>query len=153
MFGKEAFGGGAEKTLLQILPLTFDREKTYFIGGYSLSALFARWSAFKTDVFSGVAAASPSAWFPGFAEFVKNNGIGCKKVYLSIGDREEKAKNPVTATVGVRLCEIFSALKEKNVDCALEYNEGNHFKDADVRTAKAFAWLINRNLNRSEDKT
>lgn len=146
VFGKDAFGGNAGKTLSEILPLTEDKEKTYFIGGYSLSALFALWASFITDVFSGVAAASPSVWFPGFTAFVKNSDIKCGRVYLSLGDREEKAKNPVTASVGGCIREIYTALKEKNVECTLEYNEGNHFKDADIRTAKAFAWLINHDL-------
>ena len=27
-------------------------------------------------------------------------------------------------------------------ECVLEWNKGNHFKEPDIRTAKAFAWLI-----------
>ena len=34
-------------------------------------------------------------------------------------------------------------LKEKERNCILEWNEGNHFKDPDIRTAKGFAWLLN----------
>ena len=34
-------------------------------------------------------------------------------------------------------------LVKQGVPCALEYNPGNHFKDADIRTAKAFARVIN----------
>jgi len=65
VFGDTAFGGGAEKTLESVLKETADRTKTYYIGGYSLAALFALWAAYQTDVFAGVAAASPSVWFPG----------------------------------------------------------------------------------------
>ena len=35
-------------------------------------------------------------------------------------------------------------LKEQGADSVLEWNEGNHFKDADLRTARAFAWVIQR---------
>ena len=143
VFGKEDFGGGASKTLEELLTLCDVKEKTYYIGGYSLAGLFALWAAYQTDVFSGVAAASPSLWFPDFDGYMKKNGIMTGNVYLSLGDREEKARNPVMATVGDRVREAHKLLKERNVNCILEWNNGNHFKDADIRTAKAFAWVMN----------
>ena len=33
---------------------------------------------------------------------------------------------------------------ESSVNCCLEWNKGNHFKESDLRTAKAFAWIKNR---------
>ena len=101
------------------------------------------WAAYRTDVFCAVAAASPSLWFPDFYEFMEKNEIKTEKVYLSLGDREEKTRNPVMATVGERIRKAHVLLKEHNVNCILEWNEGNHFKDADIRTAKAFAWVMN----------
>ena len=145
VFGKENFGGDASRTLGELLKLCDDNGKKYYIGGYSLAGLFALWAAYQTDIFDGVAAASPSMWFPGFDDYMKKNEIKTDTVYLSIGDREEKARNPVMATVGDRIREAHSLLKEKNVNCILEWNEGNHFKDADIRTAKAFAWVLNSN--------
>ncbi|MCR5041311.1 MAG: esterase [Clostridia bacterium] len=147
MFGKEDFGEGAEETLRQILKVCADRTKTYYIGGYSLAGLFALWAACRTDLFSGVAAASPSVWFPGFSDYLKENEIKSGEVYLSLGDREEKSRSPVLATVGDRIREAYALLSERGVKCVLEWNEGNHFKDADVRTAKAFSWVIK---NRSD---
>lgn len=143
VFGKESFGSGAGKTLGKLLDLCGDKSKTYYIGGYSLAGLFALWAAYQTDVFAGAAAASPSMWFPGFAEYMKENRIKTDTVYLSLGDREEKARNPVMATVGERIREAHTLLRENGVNCILEWNEGNHFKDADLRTAKAFAWVLN----------
>lgn len=143
VFGKEDFGGGAEKTLDEILKLCSDETKTYYIGGYSLAGLFALWAAYRTDVFKGVAAASPSMWFPGFADYMKEHEIKTGAVYLSLGDKEEKARNPVMATVGDRIREAYAMLSGHGVKCTLEWNEGNHFKDADIRTAKAFSWVIN----------
>ncbi len=142
VFGKEGFGEGAGETLAEILKLCADKGKNYYIGGYSLAGLFALWAAYRTELFKGVAAASPSVWFPGFADFMKENEIKTRAVYLSLGDREEKARNPVMATVGDRIREAYAMLKEKGVKCVLEWNEGNHFKDFDVRTAKAFSWVI-----------
>ena len=143
VFGKEGFGSGAPKTLGEMLKLCDDRNKTYYIGGYSLAGLFALWAAYQTDVFKGAAAASPSMWFPGFAEYMKKNEIKTDTVYLSLGDREEKARSPVMATVGDRMREAYVLLKDRGLNCILEWNEGNHFKDPDLRTAKAFAWVLN----------
>ena len=73
---------------------------------------------------------------------MKSMPINTGKVYLSLGDREEKARNPVTASVGERIREAYDLLKEQGVNTILEWNQGNHFKDADIRTAKAFAWVM-----------
>ncbi len=141
VFGDTAFGGGAEKTLESVLKETADRTKTYYIGGYSLAALFALWAAYQTDVFAGVAAASPSVWFPGFIPYMKEHEIRTRRVYLSLGDREEKTRNPVMATVGDCIREGHEWLREKDIPCVLEWNRGNHFKEPDLRTAKGFAWV------------
>ena len=142
VFGKEDFGEGAERTLDELLKLCSDGSKTYYIGGYSLAGLFALWAVYRTDKFTGVAAASPSMWFPGFTDYMKEHKIRTDAVYLSLGDKEEKTRHPVMATVGDRIREAHSLLLEQGVKCVLEWNEGNHFKDADVRTANAFSWVI-----------
>lgn len=142
VFGKDGFGGRAGSTLDELMPLCADRNRTYYIGGYSLAALFALWAAYQTDIFKGVAAASPSMWFPRFADYMKENRIKADSVYLSLGDKEEKVKNPVMATVGDWIREAADVLKGQDVNTILEWNEGNHFKDAGIRTAKAFAWLL-----------
>ena len=75
---------------------------------------------------------------------MKGHWIRAGSVYLSLGDREEKTRNPVMATVGVRIREAYEWLKGQGIDTALEWNQGNHFKDADLRTARAFAWAVRR---------
>lgn len=47
------------------------------------------------------------------------------------------------ATVGDRMREAYALLKSRGLNCVLEWNEGNHFKDPDLRTARAFAWVMN----------
>ncbi len=144
VFGKEDFGDGAADTLAEMMKICEDRTKSYYVGGYSLAGLFALWTAYQTDLFRGVAAASPSLWFPGFADYMKQHKLNSRHVYLSLGDREEKARNPVMATVGDRIREAYSLLTEQKTDCILEWNAGNHFREADLRTAKAFSWVIKR---------
>lgn len=141
VFGREGFGGGAADSLNEVLKLCSDKTRTYCIGGYSLAGLFALWAAHKTDIFRGVAAASPSVWFPGFSEFMKENEIKSSAVYLSLGDREDRSKNPVIASVGEKIREVYDLLGRRGTCCTLEWNPGNHFADAALRTAKAFVWL------------
>lgn len=142
VFGKDDFGNGARETLTEILELCKDEDKVYCLGGYSLAALFSLWAAYQTDRFAGIAAASPSIWFPGFVDYMKSNAIQCPNVYLSLGDREEKTKNAVMASVGDCIRDGYAWMKEQGINCTLEWNTGGHFKEPEIRTAKAFAWLV-----------
>lgn len=142
VFGQASFGGGAAETLEKVLKACADPEKTYIIGGYSLAGLFALWAAYQTGAFKGVAAASPSVWFPGFTDYMQNNQIRTGSVYLSLGDREERTRNPVMAAVGDKIREAHKLLSDQGIHTMLEWNEGNHFRDADIRTAKAFLWVM-----------
>lgn len=142
VFGDEAFGEGASKTLQLILKLCEDSKKQYYIGGYSLAGLFSLWASYQTDRFLGVAAASPSIWFPGFMEYMKEHEMKCKAVYLSLGDREEKTRNPVMSRVGDCIREAHDWLETKGIPNTLTWNRGNHFQEPGLRTAKAFAWNI-----------
>lgn len=151
VFGEEDFGEGAPVTLDFLLKnvLLKDNRKNagtrrVYLGGYSLAGLFALWAGCQTDSFAGIAAASPSIWFPGFADYLRNNTLRTNAVYLSLGDREEKTRHPLMSQVGNAIRSSYDYLKDSGVDCVLEWNKGNHFKNPDMRTAKAFAWLMNR---------
>lgn len=100
VFGNEDFGEGAASLLEEILRLCSDESKTYYLGGYSLAGLFSLWASYQTDRFAGIAAASPSVWFPGFLPYMKEHENQSRAVYLSLGDKEEKTRNPVMTTVG-----------------------------------------------------
>lgn len=51
-------------------------------------------------------------------------------------------QNAMLSTVGDNIREVEKIMKENKVKCILEWNQGNHFKDAEKRTAKAFSWVI-----------
>ena len=146
VFGKDAFGGGAAETLsvLQREILPNFSSKNVLIGGYSLAGLFALWAPHETDGFAGVAAASPSVWFPGFADYAAARVPNTGAVYLSLGDKEERTRNPVMAQVGNAIRRVYGELQTHGFPCTLEWNAGNHFMEPDKRTAKGFAWLINQ---------
>ena len=143
VLGNESFGDGAWQTLEKLLKICTDKNKTYYIGGYSLSGLFALWASCQTDIFYGVAAASPSVWFPGFVEYLKERKIKSRSVYLSLGNKEEKTKNSVMSKVGDCIRELYAWMQAEEIQCTLEWNQGGHFKDPTLRVAKAFAWVLN----------
>ena len=151
VWGKESFSGKAADTLRflteQVIPalkqqFALPRNVRIILGGYSLAGLFALWASTQTALFSGVAAASPSVWFPGWMEFEQQHPIQAQRIYLSLGDREERTRNATMAAVGDNIRALHSRLAERGTDCTLEWNSGGHFKDADLRTARAFRWVM-----------
>ncbi len=153
VFGRKGFGDGAADTLAyvteELLPAVeqeygIRQERKYYLGGYSLAGLFALWASCQTDLFAGIAAVSPSVWFPGWDRYMETHALRAPKVYLSLGDREEKTKNRIMAKVGCNLRRQYEILAENpGVEaCVLERNPGNHFTDVEVRMAKGFSWLL-----------
>ena len=153
VWGKESFGGNAAGTLRFLTEQAIPTLKQQFalpenvriiLGGYSLAGLFALWASTQTALFSGVAAASPSVWFPGWMEFEQQHPIQAQCIYLSLGDREERTKERNSwLLVGDNIRALhreLAATRCKN--CTLEWNNGGHFKDADLRTARAFRWVM-----------
>jgi len=152
VFGKDPFGHGAPRTLGYITDSLIPEIKRVHgcagakavLGGYSLAGLFSLWGGYNYEGFYGIAAASPSVWFRGWDEYTDKNAFLPHRAYLSVGDKEEKTKNPVMASVGRALTAQYEKLLSSGVDVTLEYNEGNHFKDADIRTAKAFLNIMKK---------
>ncbi len=155
VFGNEDFGDGAEETLSFIEKDMIPAVKNVTgdipvaLGGYSLAGFFALWAAYRTDIFSAAAAVSPSVWFPGWTEYAAERSPKTKAIYLSLGKKEAKTRNPVMATVADCIEKQYSLLKEAGIKCALEWNEGNHFKDPAERTAKGLLWCL-KNLKENE---
>ena len=150
-WGKEGFGGKAADTLRflteQVIPalkqqFALPENVRIILGGYSLAGLFALWASTQTALFSGVAAASSSVWFPGWMEFEQQHPVQAQHIYLSLGDREERTRNASMAAVGDNIRALHRELAKRGKNCTLEWNNGGHFKDADLRTARAFQWVM-----------
>ena len=138
--GSRSFGGRASDTLSEVLSsLTPSPDVRYYLGGYSLAGLFSLWASCQTSVFTGVAGVSPSVWYPGFAEYYCSSDVLVSRVYLSLGDRESRTRNPVMATVGDCINACYSHVASKGI---LEWNKGNHFTEPDRRLAAGFSWLL-----------
>ena len=151
VFGNKTFVSGAKDTLefieSRLIPTVkekydFADDVKVILGGYSLAGLFSLWSAYKSNTFSGIAAASPSVWFNGWEEFMDNNTLLSNTIYLSLGDTEEKTKNKVMSKVGDNIRKQEQLLKNDNLNTILEWNKGGHFSNSDLRVAKAFVWCI-----------
>ena len=156
VFGKIPFGDGARNTLEIIedgvipeMHRRFDSLKgaDVITGGYSLAGLFALWCCFESDLFRGVAAASPSVWYPGWMDFIGGRQPNVQRVYLSLGDAEAKTKNATMATVEDNIRAMYATLEGlPGVESTLVFNPGGHFKDPALRTAQAFIWAMGLKL-------
>ena len=153
VFGKEGFAGQGLKTLRWLteecvphIDRTFGvKDREHWLMGYSLAGLFALWAAYESDVFSGIVCCSGSLWFPDWDHYVRNHVVQSKcSVYLSLGGKEEKAKNKVMAAVGDRTRAQERLLQEDSMveSVVLEWNAGGHFADAGKRLAKGVKWMF-----------
>lgn len=153
--GKGNFGDGATRTLEfiknDLIPALSECINTgnngikYILGGYSLAGLFSLWSGYQTDIFEGIAAVSPSVWYKKWIEYVEAEKPLSEKIYLSLGDTEEKTKHQILSKIGDNIRKQHEILENSgNMKTVLEWNEGNHFKNPDIRTAKGFLWVMNK---------
>ena len=123
---------------------TINKEIDYYIlAGYSLAGLFALYSCFKTNIFKRIVCASSSFWYPKFLDYVKSNNINSNfdKIYFSLGNIEKNTKNNYLKEVENNTIEIYNILNKK-INCIYEINEGNHFKDEDLRICKGIKWIL-----------
>lgn len=151
VFGKDSFSGKGNDTLrfleAEFLPeikSKFHGSETFLIG-YSLAGLFSLWALYESDKFNGAVCCSSSLWFDKWDEYVSAHRIkDSSRIYMSLGNREEKTKNTVMATVGDRTRRQAEILKDDpNVEKLIfEWNEGGHFDEPLKRVAKGIAKIL-----------
>ena len=151
VFGDTPFGSGAEKTLAflenKLIPqLTAesptDRKMPVVLGGYSLAGLFALWCGYTSGRFAAVAGVSPSVWFNGWKDYCSVKLPYAECIYLSLGKKEEKTRNTTMSAVGDNIRFMHEKLSAAGKNTLLEWNEGNHFTEPEIRTAKGLAWCL-----------
>ena len=150
--GEPPFTGGADAYLAlltqEILPGILSRlsaAPAYLaLAGYSLAGLFAVYASYRTDLFSRIASASGSFWFPGFPEFAANHEPERTpdRVYFSLGDQEAKSRNRILRTVEDHTRALRERLERAGAKTVFARNPGNHFRDAPKRMAKGIAWIL-----------
>lgn len=148
----EPFSGDAAKQLGILLGEIIPAVEAEFAGktirrtiaGYSLAGLFAVWSLFQTDAFACAASASGSLWYPGFVEYVQGNAFAGspEHAYFSLGGKESRTPSRLLRNVEDNTREIVRIFKARGVETVFEMNPGNHFKDTELRMAKAIVTCL-----------
>lgn len=149
---KMSFSGGGRGTLNRLLneciphcENEYALTGTRLLCGYSLAGLFSLWAFYESRAFGGVISCSGSLWFPEWIKYAESHSAPKNSsVYLSLGDREERARDRIMAAVGDctrRQYEIICS--DTNVSRhILEWNEGGHFSEPDARLAKGIKWAL-----------
>ena len=155
VFRDEGFTGRADAVLASLEQVVaacdsrlagsgIEPPRERILGGYSLAGLFAVWSGFHTRSFTRVMSASGSLWFDGFTDWMaaRMADFTPSAVYLSLGDREYRARNPRMARVedATRACE--ELLRKRGVPVTLQMNPGGHFQDPEGRMLKGLQYLM-----------
>ena len=144
---EEDFKGKAKDFLSSLLgdifinteqSLRLHHPKRYIIG-VSLAGLFAVWASTKTNKFEYVASISGSFWFDGFVEWFKEQELLAERYFLSLGDKEMKAKNERLASVGSCTESILQIIQDKSKEVTFVSDEGNHFEFFRERIEKAIS--------------
>lgn len=123
-----------------------DAENT-MIFGYSLGGLAALYALYlRPDVFGAAGCLSGSLWYEGFMEYQREHlpGLQNKRVYLSLGCKEEKTRHPLMSRIG-QCCEetlslLTAQLGEENVTFTL--HNGGHGTEVDQRILQGLEWLL-----------
>ncbi|NLB90850.1 MAG: alpha/beta hydrolase [Clostridiales bacterium] len=155
LFAKEKdFQGKASDTLGWIestfLPAVYqqigyvpEKNNTAIIG-YSLAGLFSLWAFYESNLFSAVASCSGSLWYDNWLDYVQKQKVPINSaVYLSLGDKEELAKNPKMATVGAvtRTMADLIATNPAVTRSHFQQHPGGHFTHVHSRLAQGIIWL------------
>ncbi len=132
------------KIIPAILGKLTAKPKYIALAGYSLGGLFALYASYKSGLFSKIASASGSLWFPRFVDFAEATDFVKKPdaIYLSLGDTEAKTRNKMLATVQENTEKLAAFYKSRNIPLLFELNKGNHFTDGEKRMAKGIKWIL-----------
>ena len=147
---EEDFKGKAKNFLSSLLSdlfinteqsLRLNHPKRHLIG-ISLSGLFALWATTETNKFNSVASISGSLWFDGFVEWFKEQELLADRYFLSLGDKEVKAKNERLASIGTCTELILQIIQDKSKEVTFISDEGNHFEFFKERLEKAISSAV-----------
>lgn len=144
VFADTVFAGRAYDTLdwAKVLAAK-ETELPRYIGGYSLGGLFSVLALYETDLFDGAVSGSGTFWYPGWAEYAASRPVPrCSTVLLSLGDREERSRNPDFARVGVTTRDLVRHFGESGVYTELRMESGGHFQDPLGRMVRGFVRLL-----------
>lgn len=114
------------------------------LAGYSMGGLFALFAPTTAGSYDALVCASGSVWFPGFTDYMRDHAFlhRPRAIWLSLGDRETKVKNPVLQTTWSCMEELKAIFTQEDICCCLQQEKGNHFQDAAGRVARGILWSL-----------
>lgn len=118
--------------------LTGAKPSLRIIAGHSLAGLWGIYAGWGSGLFQRVAASSASLWYEGFLDYLEKNppAVSLQMVQMSLGRKEEKARNPRLAKIGTASAEAVEIMKQRGVAAELVMTEGGHFSNVDCRLAE-----------------
>ena len=136
---------------LPYIEQVYPEHGSFYIAGYSLAGLFSLWAFYEEECFKGAASASGSLWYPGWTKYCQGKSINSDKdplIYLSLGDRESKSRNPLMKQV-LDATELQYQIFRDNdrIRSTFKMEQGGHFDDVDSRIANAVEWLLTEDKN------
>lgn len=150
--GENDFAGGGDATLAHIrsdvIPAIRESlsapDAPMWIVGYSLAGLLAVYALYRLPELAGAVCCSGSLWFPGFVDYAGSHALAGspQRVYLSLGDREKKSRNPVLSRVEDCTLALRELLENSGVTCTFVPEPGNHFQDPAGRLARGIGWCL-----------
>lgn len=149
--GEDDFSGGADGFADFLENEAFSRESTFsdkplrrMMAGISMSGLFALYMGTRKDSLQAIASISGSLWFDGFVDYMEAHPLSesVKRVYLSLGDKEKKVRNPRMAKVEEDTLAVRNILAGDGRDVVYQANKGNHFVHGEERLEEAVRYLM-----------
>ena len=149
--GEDDFSGGADGFADFLEKEVFPKENTFsdqplrrMMAGISMSGLFALYMGTRKDSLDAIASISGSLWFDGFTDYMKSHPLSesVKRIYLSLGDKEKKARNPRMAKVEEATLAVRNILAEEVREVVYQANRGNHFVHGEERLEEAVRYLM-----------
>ena len=120
------------------------RKSCIIVAGYSMGGLFALYAPYFINNLYGIAAASPSVWYPDFYEYIDTNPYpySITRISLSLGDRESCHSNPYLKTTETVLRKLDQLYVSRNISCSFRLDPGDHFTQPDKRLAACIATVL-----------
>lgn len=153
--GEEDFAGKGDAFIEYLTGTVFPKAEALFpsvrrrmIAGISMSGLFSLYMTTRYEKLEGIASISGSLWYPRLRDYMKdhlplNENM---KIYLSLGDKEKKVRNPLLARVEEETLGILDDLTASGRKAVYQANEGNHFVHGEERLKEALLYLITGNI-------
>lgn len=149
--GDADFGGEAAVTLAEVLEVAIpeiEKEEGLepserAICGYSLGGLFALYAFTHSEAFSACGCLSGSVWYEGWVEYLQAHEFDAsgKFAFLSIGDKERKAREKILHCVQDNMGTCADILREHGCVTEFVVGPGSHLDNGQERFAAGLSAL------------